>query len=99
MIAGVDLSGRITGAKVVFHQESMIVHDTVRQRQLDTLLAREAGRPLRGGTGKCRQTTSTVQRSARAPCAPPSSLPRGWFCARTPHVQPRGPPRRRLTPL
>ena len=28
----------------------MIVHDIVRQRQLDTLLAREAGRPLRGGT-------------------------------------------------
>ena len=50
VIAGVDLSGRITGAKVVFHDESMIVHDTVRQRQLDTLLAREAGRPLRGGT-------------------------------------------------
>jgi NosR/NirI family nitrous oxide reductase transcriptional regulator len=50
VIAGVDLSGRITGAKVVFHQESMIVHDAVRQRQLDTFLAREAGRPLRGGT-------------------------------------------------
>jgi len=50
VIAGVDLGGRITGAKVVFHQESMIVHDRVRQRQLDTLLAREAGRPLRGGT-------------------------------------------------
>jgi len=50
VIAGVDLSGRITGAKVVFHQESMIVHDRVRQRQLDTFLAREAGRPLRGGT-------------------------------------------------
>src|SRR6266852_2886176 len=50
VVAGVDLSGRITGAKVVFHQESMIVHDKVRQRQLDTLLAREAGRPLRGGT-------------------------------------------------
>ena len=50
VIAGVDLNGRITGAKVVFHQESMIVHDAVRQRQLDTLLAREAGRPLRGGT-------------------------------------------------
>src|SRR5687767_7804457 len=50
VIGGIDLSGRITGAKVVFHDESMIVHDTVRQRQLDTLLAREAGRPLRGGT-------------------------------------------------
>jgi len=49
VIAGVDLGGRITGAKVVFHQESMIVHDRVRERQLDTLLAREAGRPLRGG--------------------------------------------------
>jgi len=50
VIAGVDLGGRITGAKVVFHQESMIVHDAVRQRQLDTFLAREAGRSLRGGT-------------------------------------------------
>jgi len=50
VIAGVDLGGRITGAKVIFHQESMIVHDRVRQRQIDTLLAREAGRPLRGGT-------------------------------------------------
>jgi NosR/NirI family transcriptional regulator, nitrous oxide reductase regulator len=50
VIAGVDLGGRITGAKVVFHRESMIVHDAVRQRQLDTFLAREAGRPLRGGT-------------------------------------------------
>ena len=50
VIGGVDLSGRITGAKVVFHQESMIVHDKVRQRQLDEFLAAEAGRPLRGGT-------------------------------------------------
>src|SRR5262245_49933711 len=50
VIAGVDLSGRITGAKVVSHQESMIVHDAVRQRQLDTFLAREAGSSLRGGT-------------------------------------------------
>lgn len=30
VIAGVDLSGRITGAKVVFHDVSMIVYDTVR---------------------------------------------------------------------
>ena len=50
VIAGVDLSGHITGAKVVSHQESMIVHDAVRQRQLDTFLARETGRALRGGT-------------------------------------------------
>src|SRR5207249_585461 len=50
VIAGVDLDGRITGAKVVFHHEPYILHDVVRQRLLDTFLAREAGRPLRGGT-------------------------------------------------
>ena len=50
VIAGVDLEGRITGAKVVSHNEPFIVHDVIRQRQLDTLLARQAGRPLRGGT-------------------------------------------------
>jgi NosR/NirI family transcriptional regulator, nitrous oxide reductase regulator len=49
VIAGVDLTGHITGAKVVFHAEPYIVHDTGRQRLLDTFLAREAGRPLRGG--------------------------------------------------
>src|SRR5215468_9255762 len=48
VIGGVDLEGRITGAKVVFHNENYIVHDRVRQRLLDTFLAREAGRPLRG---------------------------------------------------
>src|SRR5215813_1800258 len=48
VIAGVDPDGRITGAKVVFHNENYIVHDRVRQRLLDTFLAREAGRPLRG---------------------------------------------------
>jgi NosR/NirI family transcriptional regulator, nitrous oxide reductase regulator len=51
VIGGVDLDGRITGAKVVFHHEPYIMHDDLRQRQLDTFLAREAGRPLRGGTG------------------------------------------------
>ena len=50
VIAGIDLSGRITGAKVVFHNEPHIVHDAVRERELDTFLARQAGRPLRGGT-------------------------------------------------
>jgi NosR/NirI family transcriptional regulator, nitrous oxide reductase regulator len=50
VIAGVDLEGRITGAKVVFHNETYVVHDPQRQRLLDTFLAREAGRPLRGGT-------------------------------------------------
>jgi NosR/NirI family nitrous oxide reductase transcriptional regulator len=49
VIAGVDLGGRITGAKVVFHNEPYIAHDLGRQRLLDTFLAREAGRPLRGG--------------------------------------------------
>jgi NosR/NirI family nitrous oxide reductase transcriptional regulator len=48
VIAGVDLEGRITGAKVVFHNENYIVHDRVRQRLLDTFLSREAGRPIRG---------------------------------------------------
>src|SRR5215468_629768 len=48
VIGGVDLNGRITGAKVVFHHEPYILHDTRRQRQLDELLAKEAGMPLRG---------------------------------------------------
>jgi len=50
VIAGVDPDGRLTGAKVVFHNEPYILHDAARQRLLDTFLAREAGRPLRGGT-------------------------------------------------
>src|SRR5258708_4478041 len=48
VIAGVDLAGRITGAKVVFHNEPYIVHDVQRQRLLDTFLAREAVTPLPG---------------------------------------------------
>src|SRR5262245_55787499 len=52
VIGGVDISGRITGAKVVFHYEPYILHDAIRTRQLDTLLASEAGRPIRGGTNK-----------------------------------------------
>src|SRR5438105_10591053 len=48
VIAGIDLDGRITGAKVVFHNENYIVHDIGRQRLLDSFLAHEAGRPLRG---------------------------------------------------
>jgi transcriptional regulator of nitric oxide reductase len=51
VIAGIDLGGRITGAKVVFHNESYIVHDALRQRLLDSFLAREAGRPIRGAPG------------------------------------------------
>ena len=49
VIAGIDLSGHITGAKVVFHNEPHIVDDPARQRELDTFLARQAGRALRGG--------------------------------------------------
>src|SRR5215470_1807938 len=49
VIAGVDLDGRITGAKVVFHREPYIYRDAVRQPLLDTFLAREAGMPVRGG--------------------------------------------------
>jgi NosR/NirI family nitrous oxide reductase transcriptional regulator len=48
VIAGVDLGGHITGAKVVFHNEPHIFDDARRKRLLDTFLAREAGRPLRG---------------------------------------------------
>jgi transcriptional regulator of nitric oxide reductase len=50
VIGGVDVEGKITGAKVVFHAEPFIVHDAIRQRQLDTLLARQAGRALKGGS-------------------------------------------------
>jgi NosR/NirI family transcriptional regulator, nitrous oxide reductase regulator len=50
VIAGVDMGGRITGAKVVFHVEPYIYHDPVRQPLLDTFLARQAGTPLQGGS-------------------------------------------------
>jgi NosR/NirI family transcriptional regulator, nitrous oxide reductase regulator len=50
VIGGVDLDGRITGAKVVFHNEPHIFDSLPRKRLLDTFLAREAGRPLRGDT-------------------------------------------------
>jgi NosR/NirI family nitrous oxide reductase transcriptional regulator len=48
VIGGVDLQGRITGAKVVFHTEPIIVEDPGRQRDLDAFLAREGGRSLTG---------------------------------------------------
>src|SRR5579864_7117248 len=48
VIAGVDLTGHITGAKVVFHNEPHVFDDAIRSQRLDTLLAREAGRPVRG---------------------------------------------------
>jgi NosR/NirI family nitrous oxide reductase transcriptional regulator len=49
VIAGVTPDGNITGAKVVFHREPYVYHDDVRQPQLDTFLAREAGIPVAGG--------------------------------------------------
>jgi transcriptional regulator of nitric oxide reductase len=49
VIAGVTPDRRITGAKVIFHREPYVLNDPVRQPQLDTFLAREAGLPLRGG--------------------------------------------------
>jgi transcriptional regulator of nitric oxide reductase len=50
VIGGIDLSGHITGAKVVFHAEPHILHDPIRERELDTFIGRQAGRALRGGT-------------------------------------------------
>ena len=82
VIAGVDLSGRITGAKVVFHVEPYIYHDAVRQPLLDTFLARQAGTLLQAGPRRCRRISSRAPPSAAAPCAPPSSIRRGWWCAR-----------------
>ncbi|HVZ28148.1 MAG TPA: 4Fe-4S binding protein [Rhizomicrobium sp.] len=49
VIAGVDLNGRISGAKVVFHREPHVDEDGIRQPQLDTFLARTAGMASQGG--------------------------------------------------
>ena len=48
VIGGVDLSGHITGAKVIFHREPHVMDDKVRQPQLDTYLARLAGLKSQG---------------------------------------------------
>jgi len=64
VIGGVDLTGHITGAKVVFHNEPYILHEVARQRLLDTFLAREAGRPLRGGTNLRRSWDTDRNRHA-----------------------------------
>ena len=70
VIGGVDLNGRITGAKVIAHNEPYILNDQRREQLLDTFLAREASRPVRGGSsGSWPLTSSPVRRSARAPCA------------------------------
>ncbi len=60
VIAGVDMSGRITGAKVIFHVEPYIYHDAVRQPLLDKFLATSgwdaaAGRLLRVAAAGLRQ--------------------------------------------
>src|SRR5260221_2619525 len=52
VIAGVEPNGRITGAKVVFHREPYVYQDAVRQPQLDTFLAAEAGMPLNGSASQ-----------------------------------------------
>ena len=49
VIAGVDLTGRVTGAKVIFHREPYIMNDTRRQGLLDTFLQRHNGMALQGG--------------------------------------------------
>lgn len=49
VIAGVDLHGRIIGAKAIFHAEPFVVNDPIRQPQLDTFLAREKGSSIHGG--------------------------------------------------
>src|ERR1700761_9389229 len=48
VIAGVDLTGRITGAKVVFHREPHVYQDEIRQPQLDFFLAQTAGMVTQG---------------------------------------------------
>ncbi len=49
VIAGVDLTGHISGAKVIFHREPHVYQDEIRQPQLDTFLARMAGMASQGG--------------------------------------------------
>ncbi len=49
VIAGVDLNGRVTGAKVIFHREPYIMNDTNREQLLDTFLLRHKGMALQGG--------------------------------------------------
>jgi NosR/NirI family transcriptional regulator, nitrous oxide reductase regulator len=48
VIAGVDLTGHITGAKVVFEREPHVYEDPTATAQLDTFLARMAGLASQG---------------------------------------------------
>ena len=49
VIAGVDITGRISGAKVVFHREPHVYEDEIKQPQLDTFLTQTAGLASLGG--------------------------------------------------
>ena len=71
VIAGVDLTGTITGAKIIFHREPYVLNDRIRQPLLDTYLARHAGYLIRGvNTGVLRPDfvagASVTARSTRA---------------------------------
>jgi transcriptional regulator of nitric oxide reductase len=48
VIAGTDLTGHISGAKVVFQREPHVYEDAIRQPQLDIFLARTAGLASQG---------------------------------------------------
>ncbi len=48
VIAGVDLTGHISGAKVIFHREPHVYQEEIPQSQLDTFLAKTAGLASRG---------------------------------------------------
>src|ERR1700744_3044367 len=49
VIAGVDRTGHISGAKVIFHREPHVYQDEIPQSQLDTFLARTKGLMSQGG--------------------------------------------------
>src|SRR5580698_213965 len=49
VIAGVDLTGHISGAKVIFEREPHIYQDETAEPELDTFLARMAGLASQGG--------------------------------------------------
>ena len=66
VIAGVDLTGHISGAKVIFHREPHVYQDEIRQPQLDTFLAQTAD-GVAGGAGALHpDSVSTAPRRARA---------------------------------
>ncbi len=48
VLAGVDVSGKLTGAKVIYHREPHIMDDTRREALLDTFLLRHNGMVLQG---------------------------------------------------